>query len=96
MAKIGLKEAIQAAYLELREAITEIPTHDDLNFQYEMIELELAVEMGEASETQGGVKFWVLEGGAKRARDKKSTHVVRVTVTPRDRDGGLVTIASAS
>ncbi|WP_413757175.1 trypco2 family protein [Streptomyces sp. MMBL 11-3] len=94
MTKIGLKEAIQAAYLELHAAITQIPTIENLNFQYDMIELELAVEVVESSETQGGVKFWVLEGGAKSVRDKKSTHVVRVLISPRNNDGGLVTIAS--
>lgn len=65
MAKIGLKEAIQAAYDELYAAITEIPVRHGLNFEYQSIDMEFTVEMAESREKSGGVKVWVVEGESR-------------------------------
>ncbi|MFC4609762.1 trypco2 family protein [Streptomyces maoxianensis] len=82
MERVGLKEAIQAAYEQLHAAVTEIPLRDGLDFRYESIELELNVEVDEATEHQGDVKFWVVGGGGKKARANRSTHLVKVAITP--------------
>jgi uncharacterized protein (DUF2141 family) len=82
MARVGLKEAIQAAYEQLHAAVTEIPLRGGLDFQYESIELELNVEVDESREHQGDVKFWVVSAGAKRSRTRRSTHMVKVAITP--------------
>ncbi len=82
MDRVGLKEAIQAAYEQLHTAVTEIPLRGGLDFRYESIELELNVEVDEATEQQGDVKFWVVGGGGKRARTNRSTHLVKVSITP--------------
>ncbi|KAA0924277.1 trypco2 family protein [Streptomyces apricus] len=82
MERVGLKEAIQAAYEELHAAVTEIPLRDGLDFRYESIELELNVEVDETRDAQGDVKFWVVGGGAKRSNTNRSTHLVKVAITP--------------
>jgi len=86
MERVGLKEAIQAAYEQLHAAVTEIPLRGGLDFQYESIELELNVEVDETTEQQGDVKFWVVGGGGKKARANRSTHLVKVSITPRWQD----------
>jgi hypothetical protein len=82
MDRVGLKEAIQAAYEQLHAAITEIPLRDGLDFRYESVELELNVEVDETAEQQGDVKFWVVGGARKTARGNCSTHVLKVSITP--------------
>ncbi|MFK0143122.1 trypco2 family protein [Streptomyces murinus] len=82
MDRVGLKEAIQAAYEQLHAAVMEIPLRDGLDFRYESIELELNVEVDETRERQGDVKFWVVGGGGKNARSDRSTHLVKVSITP--------------
>ncbi|MFD9871862.1 trypco2 family protein [Streptomyces niveus] len=86
MERVGLKEAIQAAYEQLHAAVTEIPLRGGLDFRYESIELELNVEVDETTEAQGDVKFWVVGGGAKKGRANRSTHLVKVVITPLWRD----------
>ncbi|GAX55796.1 hypothetical protein SO3561_07358 [Streptomyces olivochromogenes] len=83
MAKIGLKEAIQAAYDELYAAITEIPVRHGLNFEYQAIDMEFTVEMAESKERSGGVKVWVVEGAAKGATEERTTHTIRLSIAPR-------------
>ncbi|MFE6627381.1 trypco2 family protein [Streptomyces rochei] len=82
MDRVGLKEAIQAAYEQLHAAVTEIPLRDGLDFRYESIELELNVEVDETQERQGDVKFWVVGGSGKSTRTDRSTHLVKVAITP--------------
>lgn len=90
--KIGLKEAIQAAYEELFSAITEIPTHSELNFLYKTIDLEFTVEVTAKVGGRGGIKFWVLEAGADASQQHARTHVVRLSIEPQGTSGGPVTI----
>jgi hypothetical protein len=82
MDRVGLKEAIQAAYEQLHAAVMEIPLRDGLDFRYESIELELNVEVDETRERQGDVKFWVVGGSGKNSRTDRSTHLVKVAITP--------------
>jgi hypothetical protein len=88
MERVGLKEAIQAAYEQLHAAVTEIPLRRGLDFRYESIELELNVEVDETTEQQGDVKFWVVGGSGKKASANRSTHLVKVTITPLRRGFG--------
>ena len=86
--KIGLKDAIQAAYDELHQAITEIPVYSNLNFVYRSIDLEFTVEVTQAVDTKAGVRVWVVEAGAGASQQRTNAHVVKVSIEPRG-DSGL-------
>ena len=93
--KIGLKEAIRAAYDELYEAMTDIPHHPDLMFVYEHIDLEFTVEVTDAGAGHAGVRVWVLEAGAEASHQHTKAHVVKVSIQPRAPDGRPVSVHGA-
>jgi hypothetical protein len=62
--------------------MTSIPIRDGLNFRYDSVEVELAVEMGESSEAGGGAKFFVVEASGKTGAEERITHTMRINLTP--------------
>ena len=93
--KIGLKEAVQAAYDELYEAMTDMRVNDDLMFVYRNIDLEFTVEVTRHTGGKAGVKFWVLEAGADISRENARSHVVRLSMEPRGPHGASATVHGA-
>ncbi|MER0429918.1 trypco2 family protein [Streptomyces microflavus] len=87
MARIGLKEAIQATYDEMYAAVTQLQGNPRLSFEYQAIDMEFTVEMSESKEKSGGVKVWVAEGAAKGTSEERETHTVRLSIVPRGRHG---------
>jgi hypothetical protein len=96
MAEIGLRDAIQAAYTEMYDALISVQGTEHLRFRYTGIEMEFTVEVGEASERGGGVKVWVAEGAAKNASERKRTHTVKLTIEPLGADGQHPTVNDGS
>lgn len=90
--RIGLKDAIQAAYEELLEAMTTIPVHSELNFEYRTIDLEFTVEATHEETGKSGVRFWVIEAGVDASRQRTRTHVVKLSIVPVGRSGAPVQI----
>ncbi|MFE3644831.1 trypco2 family protein [Streptomyces sp. NPDC059169] len=82
MAQTNLAAAIQSLYTELHTAMTTIQVKDGLNFRYDSVEVELAMEMGESDELGGGAKFWVVEANGKKATEQRVTHTMRINLTP--------------
>ncbi|MFE6030666.1 trypco2 family protein [Streptomyces niveus] len=82
MPRTNLTDALRSLYDELHEAMSTIPVRDGLNFRYDSVEVELAVEMGESTEGGGGAKFWVVEASGKKAAEQRTTHTMRINLTP--------------
>lgn len=82
MHRTNLAVALRSLYDELHEAMTSIPIKDGLNFRYDSVEVELAMEMGESSEAGGGAKFFVVEASGKTAAEERVTHTMRINLTP--------------
>jgi Trypsin-co-occurring domain 2 len=90
--KIGLKEAVQAAYDELYEAMTDMRVNEDLMFVYRNIDLEFTVEVTGHVGGKAGIKIWVLQAGADASRENTRSHVVRLSMEPRSPHGAPVSV----
>jgi hypothetical protein len=86
--KIGLSEAIAALRQELQDSMAS--ANPDLRFKLGEVVLELELTLERSTTGKGGLKFWVLDAGAERARSKASTHRVTVPLTPLTKDDGPV------
>ncbi|MFI1409375.1 trypco2 family protein [Streptomyces sp. NPDC020707] len=82
MSHTNLPAALQSLYTDLHTAMTSIEVKDGLNFRYDSVEVELAMEMGESDELGGGAKFWVAEATGKKATEQRVTHTMRINLTP--------------
>ncbi len=89
MRRIGLKEALSALRQELSEAILAAP-NEWLRFQVDEVTLQFQVEVERTTEGGGGIKFWVVELGGKRAATSTTTHTVTIPLKPVRKDGGPV------
>lgn len=89
MRRIGLKEALSALRQELSEAILAAP-NEWLRFQVDEVTLQFQVEVERTTEGGGGIKFWVVELGCKRAATSTTTHTVTIPLKPVRKDGGPV------
>ena len=87
MAEIALKDMIQQLRRELREAVLE-GEGDALKFRLDGVELELQVGVTRSEEARGGIKFWVLNAGAKTAEQGSTTQTLRLKLVPRDGRAG--------
>ncbi|MET7847675.1 trypco2 family protein [Streptomyces avermitilis] len=96
MREIGLRDAIQAAYTELYDALQSVQGTNDLRFRYTGIEMEFTVEVGAQSERGGGVKVWVVDGAAKKASQERKTHTIKLTIEPLGADDRPVTVHDGS
>lgn len=81
MEGIGLKEAVAALREELTESILA-GTNKDLRFQVGEISLEIKVQVERVREGAGGLKFWVLEVGAKASLSSTTTHTITIPLKP--------------
>ena len=71
---IPLANMVEALRYELYDAIRR-SKGEELAFDVEKVELELTLEVEEAKEAKGEVKFWVVaaEGGAENRRIQTHT-----------------------
>jgi hypothetical protein len=58
-----------------------------LQFRLKPIELELNVAVTQQADGNAGVKFWVIELGAKGEYENATTHTLKLTLEPVGRDG---------
>ncbi|MGW5692283.1 trypco2 family protein [Streptomyces asiaticus] len=82
MAQVNVSDALRLLYEELHEAMTTIPVRDGLNFRYDSVEVELAMEMEESTEGGAGAKFWVVEANGKKSAGHRAAHTMRINLTP--------------
>ena len=60
---------------------------EQLRFELGPIEMEVTVVVGQSKDTNGKVKFWVVEAGADRTNDSATTQRLKLALTPRLGDG---------
>jgi hypothetical protein len=83
---IPLAKAIQDLRAELLKAVSE-GQNKDLRFKLDPVELELSVGMTYKGGGNVGVKFWVLEIGAKGDVERAGSHKLKLKLTPVDKSG---------
>jgi hypothetical protein len=83
---IGLAEAIGQVRTELENAIKD-GEKSSVAFRAGPVELEFEVGFAKTGGVNGGFQLSVLSLGAKHERSATTTHRVRVSLTPVDRDG---------
>jgi len=93
---IPLAKAIEDLRAELLKALGE-GVGQDLQFRLKPIELELKLAVTKEGGANSGVKFWVIELGAKGAYEGATTHTLKLTLEPVGKDGtGEVRISKTS
>ena len=83
---IPLAKAIQDLRAELLRAVAE-GQGKDLRFKLDPVELELSVGMTYKGGVNAGVKFWVVEFGAKGDVERAGSHKLKLKLTPVDKNG---------
>jgi Trypsin-co-occurring domain 2 len=83
---IPLAEAISDLRSQLWKAISE-GKNQDLRFKLDPVELELNVGMTYKGGANAGVKFWVVDVGAKGDIERTGSHRLKLKLTPVDKDG---------
>lgn len=79
--QIPIADALEALRSELERAMSQGEGHS-LRFQPSSVELELQATVGVASEASGGVKWWLLDFGAKGTHESGATQKVTLRLTP--------------
>lgn len=91
---VGLADAIGQVRRELERAIKE-GGQSTVAFRPGQVELEFEIGFTRTGGIGGGFQLSVLALGAKQERSSASTHRIRVTLAPVDRQGGDTLIADA-
>lgn len=92
---IPLAQVIEDLRAELLSAL-QSGAGAELQFRLKPIELELQLAVTKNGQANAGVKFWVLEFGAKGSMESAVTHTLKLTLEPMGRDGKEVLISSMS
>ncbi|MEV4895916.1 trypco2 family protein [Nonomuraea sp. NPDC055795] len=93
MVEIELSKAVESLRDELLEAAVE-GASSQIAFEVGSIELEFTVQLKIDANVKAGFKAWAISADAGAGVSRASTHIVRVTVTPKLRDGGDLLITS--
>lgn len=92
---IPLAKAIGDLRAELLKALQE-GAGQELQFRLKPIELELKLAITSEGGANAGVKFWVVDLGAKGTHQNAATHTLKLTLEPVGPDGGPVKISSSA
>ncbi|MBG0826145.1 hypothetical protein HS048_36375 [Planomonospora sp. ID91781] len=90
--EIELADAVAAVRDELLEAAVR-GASSEIAFAVGQIELEFAVELKVDAKAKTGFKAWVVSADAEAGIARGRTHKVKVTLTPKHRDGADLLIA---
>lgn len=93
MAKLGLKETVEALRRELSETIL-VAEGKQIRFEMGEIELEFQVMIEQTSEGKAGINFWVVELGGELAETNTAVHRIKIPLKPVWRDGSPVLTGS--
>lgn len=86
MGDVPLADAIKV----LREQLTTAMLagkDSELRFAVMELTLDLEVAVTKTAGGQGGIKFWLVEFGAKAERSNAATHRITLTLNPIDAQG---------
>ncbi len=89
MAKLGLRETVEALRREVSETIL-VAEGKEVRFEMGEIELEFQVVIEQTSEVNGGIKFWVVELGGGSTEKNAAIHKVKIPLKPMWKDGSPV------
>ena len=87
--KLGLKEMLEALWIEISESIL-LSEGKEIRFEMGEIELEMQVVVEKSKEGKGGVKFWVVEMGGGMAAKDSITHKIKIPFKPIWKNGKSV------
>ena len=94
--EIGLVEAIEAVRAELTRAVAE-NADKDIQFPVDKVDLEFHVGVTRTAGATGGIRFWVIELGAKASHESESVHTVKVSLgAPVDSQGKTIKVTRAA
>lgn len=91
MSRVELNKAIAALRVELGKAVI-LGEKETIKFEVPEVEMEFQVTVEESNQTNGGVKFWVVEMGGTMGEKVSTTHKLKVKLKPKLKDGGSVDI----
>ncbi len=91
MNEIGLGQLIESLRAELHAAEQASQDHD-LRFTVNEITVELVLQIKADASVSGGVKFLVFEIGSKISEAETNTHKIKLTLTPKRKDGRALDI----
>ena len=91
--RIPLAQAIQGLREELLEAM-RAGSQAEIRFGVSGVEMEFEVEASRAAEAEGGVKFWVVNAGAKGTTSSATTQRLKLSLVPVTAAGGDVQVTS--
>ena len=84
--RIPLAQAIEDLRAELLIALAD-GKDQPLQFRLKPVELELKLAVTREAGANAGVKFWVLDFGAKGTVGDAATHTLKLVLEPVGRDG---------
>jgi len=84
---VGLADAVRELRSELMAAMAEAEGQR-LSFELEAVEMEFLVEVSKDESGEAGIKFWVVNVGARGGVTSGTTHRVTLTLSPKDRSTG--------
>ncbi|GAA2982580.1 trypco2 family protein [Kitasatospora sp. NPDC058063] len=87
--EIGLADTIRALRQELATAMAD-GEGSPVRLRVNSVKLDVEVAVTASAEVEGGVKFWVVSGGAKAAGARTATHTVSLELTAETEQGGAV------
>jgi hypothetical protein len=88
---IDLKHLVERLRLDLADLSAE-SEEQSIQFQVDVIELELRVVAKREGGANGKVKFGVLEFGADGKASSEASHTIKLRLTPKGRGGGGVQV----
>ncbi len=86
MPQVRLSDAIGQVRAELERAI-DAGKDSSIAFRAGPVELEFQVGFDASISSDAGVRVWVLSAGAKGEATRSTSHRLKVTLTPVDRQG---------
>ena len=90
--QVELSNAVKSLRQELMKAMRD-GRHEDLRFGLGPIEVEFELATSWSGEANAGVKFYIVDVGAKGSREVSSTHRIKLSLVPVTASGGDVQIA---
>lgn len=83
---VGLADAVRGVRAELQAAMVE-GQGEELRFEVGPVELEFAVDVRKEGGMDATAKVYVVSFGAKGSMSAASTHRMKLTLHPKDRQG---------
>ncbi|MEU4447998.1 trypco2 family protein [Actinosynnema sp. NPDC050801] len=92
--EIELADAVASLRDELLTAVA-YGRGQEIGFVVGPIELEFGVELKADAKAKGGFKAWVVAAEVEAGVGRVATHRVRVSLTPKARDGGDLLVSGS-